>query len=152
LLRVQYSLHRTWARDFLEPEKAERAVAAREDEVGRRERGGAWGGGGGGDLCKDMLERSQRGHVQTGERERERECTRGDGVRGLDVVLSLLPGGVDVREGRGGEGREAWVGQVNVSTILKAQDVVQRCAAQVYDSGLVNVLRLWFSLGCMSVV
>ena len=78
--------------------------------------------------------------------------TRGDGVCGLDVVLSLLPGGVDVGEGRGGEGREAGMGQVNVSTILKAQDVVQRCAAQVYNSGLVYVFRQWFSLGCMSVV
>ena len=62
----------------------------------------------------------------------------------MDVVLSLLPGGVDVGEGRGGEGREAGMGQVNVSTILKAQDVVQRCAAQVYNSGLVYVFRQWF--------
>jgi hypothetical protein len=144
VLRVEHSLHATWARDFHEPEKGEkRAMVAMADEVG-----------GGGELSDVLLQGLQSGYGQREDAGGWSEDGKCESKCGLDAVLKLVGGVESAREWQGRDEREVKTGNSNVGGSLgacnskgnashvsharggvleneKVRDVVERSAAQV---------------------
>ena len=126
VLRVQHSLHATWARNAPSPKTGQRvAMGATDDEAG-----------GGGELSQVLLE-IEEDYGQRGSSVRESEVVS----CGLDLVLELLRGVGSAREVREKGGQDAKTIRSNASRAGDARDgvlemegvhdIVERCAAQV---------------------